>query len=61
MAIDSSKRGDVFFKTNKGTYVKLTFIKPEYRAFKQSGSDWIPMYLGGSSETALMKYIKEKY
>ena len=61
MGINSRERKDVFFKTDKGTYVKLSFIKPEYKAFKQSGRDWIPMGLGGCREDALMQYIKEKY
>lgn len=61
MALDPEKQKDIFFKTDKGTYVKLSFAKPEHRAYRQSGLDWIPMNLGGCKEEALMKYIKEKY
>ena len=61
MGLSSKQRDDIFFKTNKGTYIKLSFVKSEYKAFKQSGQGWVQMNLGGCREEALMQYIKEKY
>ena len=57
------KHPDVEFQTAKGTKVKLTFERNEYRAYRYDKSfvKWVPLGLGGLDVNVLKEYIERRY
>lgn len=54
------KKEDIEFTTDKGTQMRLVFEKPEYRAYKKSGSKWEKTKWGSCLPAPLQKFLTER-
>lgn len=54
---------NIDFETHKGTKVRLTFEKTEYRAYSydRSVAKWVPMALGSANPETLKKFIEGRF